>query len=166
MAAEGLYLSAVVGPALSVSPRARLSYIALSAVKRRRVSSSAKRASSGQFIRSDFTGSGFTGYYEPGQPTGGPLGGTSDVGAPRITPKALKQHLDQFVVGQERPKKVLSSAVYNHYVRIQELQRRDEQYEEVMQQQARRKMRDPHPIEGVLSPFPTLPQTSTVDRAG
>jgi len=61
----------------------------------------------------------------------------------------LKEHLDQFVVGQERAKKVLSTAVYNHYQRIQEIQRQDEEFEELMQQQARRELgnRHSHPVE-------------------
>lgn len=33
-------------------------------------------------------------------------------------PKAIKKILDQYVVGQDEPKKVLSVAVYNHYKRI------------------------------------------------
>nr|GAT53897.1 predicted protein [Mycena chlorophos] len=35
------------------------------------------------------------------------------------TPRQLSQYLDQFVVGQEYAKKVLSVAVFNHYQRIQ-----------------------------------------------
>lgn len=35
-----------------------------------------------------------------------------------ITPRSLKTHLDQFVIGQDYAKKVLSVAVYNHYKRI------------------------------------------------
>lgn len=35
-----------------------------------------------------------------------------------VTPKWIYQKLDEYVVGQERPKKVLSVAVYNHYKRI------------------------------------------------
>ena len=34
------------------------------------------------------------------------------------TPSQLKEILDEYVIGQERAKKVLSVAVYNHYKRI------------------------------------------------
>jgi len=53
--------------------------------------------------------------------------------------------LDQFVVGQERAKKVLSVSVYNHYQRIQELQRQDEEAQEALERQARKSR---HPVEG------------------
>ncbi len=36
----------------------------------------------------------------------------------RLTPKEIKQHLDDYVVGQDRAKRILSVAVYNHYKRI------------------------------------------------
>jgi ATP-dependent Clp protease ATP-binding subunit ClpX len=35
-----------------------------------------------------------------------------------LTPKAIKAHLDEYVIGQERAKKIISVAVYNHYKRI------------------------------------------------
>lgn len=35
----------------------------------------------------------------------------------QITPRVLKDYLDQYVIGQERAKKVLSVAVFNHYQR-------------------------------------------------
>ncbi|CBG39310.1 ATP-dependent protease ATP-binding subunit ClpX [Helicobacter mustelae] len=35
-----------------------------------------------------------------------------------FTPKELKQKLDDYVIGQERAKKVFSVAIYNHYKRI------------------------------------------------
>ena len=40
--------------------------------------------------------------------------------APRTipSPKEIVAHLDQYVIGQERAKKVLSVAVYNHYKRV------------------------------------------------
>jgi ATP-dependent Clp protease ATP-binding subunit ClpX len=127
--------------AVAVPQYVRTSYIAIS---RRALSSSCSRPSSSQFHRSDFANQPFTGSYEPGLPTSGPLGGASNVGVPRLTPKMLKQHLDQFVVGQDRAKKVLSVAVFNHYQRIQELQRREEEEEELL---AQRERRERHPVE-------------------
>jgi ATP-dependent Clp protease ATP-binding subunit ClpX len=79
------------------------------------------------------------------------LGGVSLVGAPRVVPKALKQHLDQYVVGQERAKKKLSTAIYNHYQRIQEIQRREKEQEEKEAQALRRELASRHPVEGSLS---------------
>jgi len=35
-----------------------------------------------------------------------------------LTPKDIKAHLDEYVIGQERAKKIISVAVYNHYKRI------------------------------------------------
>ena len=129
-------------------PRARLTYLGLSAIVRRRFSTSRPSASSESYTRSDFTNQPWTGLYEPGRPTEGPLGGASDIGVPRITPSILKQHLDQYVVGQERAKKTLATAVYNHYQRIQELQRRDEEEEELLAAEERRRMHQRHPVEG------------------
>ena len=139
----------MAGPIIAISPQARRSYLALSSVSRSfSTTVAASSSSSSHFHRSDFSSHPFTGSYEPGLPTSGPLGDAPIFGAPRLTPKALKQHLDLFVVGQERAKKVLSVAVYNHYQRIQELQRRDEEEELLLQQQARRDMRHRHPAEG------------------
>ena len=128
----------------------RLSYITFFKAQRT-LSTTAVKHSSSQFRRSDFTGQPFTGTYEPGGKTSGPLGDASILGAPTLTPKVLKQHLDGFVVGQERAKKVLSVAVYNHYQRIQESQRREDEEYELLQQQLRREMAEGHPLDGMRS---------------
>jgi len=39
-------------------------------------------------------------------------------GAPIPKPAEIKQHLDQHIIGQERAKKALAVAVYNHYKRV------------------------------------------------
>lgn len=38
----------------------------------------------------------------------------------KITPKEIKTHLDQYVIGQDEAKKFLSVAVYNHYKRLRQ----------------------------------------------
>ncbi|EKV09820.1 ATP-dependent Clp protease, putative [Penicillium digitatum PHI26] len=98
-------------------------------------------------VRSEFTSQPFTGSYETGVPTPGPLGSTPAFGAPRITPKVLKQYLDQYVVGQDRAKKVLSVAVYNHYQRVQELVRRKEEAAEALAKRQRREALEIHPLD-------------------
>lgn len=37
------------------------------------------------------------------------------------TPREIKTHLDRFVIGQDKAKKILSVAVYNHYRRIESI---------------------------------------------
>lgn len=147
---------------LTATQRARLSYIGISTIVRRNLTSTAKARESGTYHSADFTG-GWSGFYEPG-PTKGPLKDASNIGVPRVTPKGLKEHLDQFVVGQERAKKVLSVAVYNHYQRVQELQRRYEEEEELLAQRERRERASRHPVEGTCHPQNQEidPLTSTV----
>ena len=43
---------------------------------------------------------------------------TKSKGSSLQTPAGIKKTLDEYVIGQEKAKKVLSVAVYNHYKRI------------------------------------------------
>src|SRR5210317_1844506 len=42
------------------------------------------------------------------------------------TPHEIKDILDEYVIGQDRAKKVLSVAVYNHYKRLETKQKKDD----------------------------------------
>ncbi|KAG0635780.1 P-loop containing nucleoside triphosphate hydrolase protein [Tuber brumale] len=78
-----------------------------------------------------FGGAGFSSRVDTDTPTFGPLGDASS-GINKLTPRALKQHLDRFVVGQNRPKRILSTAIYHHYKRTQQLQQRQEEQDELL----------------------------------
>ncbi|MEZ5042909.1 MAG: ATP-dependent Clp protease ATP-binding subunit ClpX [Saprospiraceae bacterium] len=43
-----------------------------------------------------------------------------------VTPKDIKNHLDQYIIGQDDAKKILSVAVYNHYKRLRQPLKSDE----------------------------------------
>ncbi|MFT6239814.1 MAG: ATP-dependent Clp protease ATP-binding subunit ClpX [Akkermansiaceae bacterium] len=57
------------------------------------------------------------------------LGGLLEEGIP--TPAELLQHLNDFVIGQEDAKKVLSVAVYNHYQRLKQHEVADDKFADV-----------------------------------
>ncbi|CAG7928632.1 unnamed protein product [Penicillium olsonii] len=128
----------------------------------RPLSSASRCPTLSQFNRSEFTSQPFSGSYEPGAPTNGPLGSTPAFGAPRITPKVLKQYLDQFVVGQDRAKKILSVAVYNHYQRVQEAVRREEEQAEATVKRQRREALESHPLD---DDFPPSPKSTTTTQS-
>jgi ATP-dependent Clp protease ATP-binding subunit ClpX len=130
----------------TASNQVRITYIALSNLKHsttkrppRATFSTSTKALKPSFDRNDFQGQPFTGVYEPAGPTRGPLGQASSHGAPRITPRRLKEHLDKYVIGQERAKKMLSVAVYNHYQRVHELQRQEEEEKYKLDREARKR---------------------------
>ncbi|TVY47293.1 ATP-dependent clpX-like chaperone, mitochondrial [Lachnellula occidentalis] len=121
----------------------------------RRHFSTIPRLLDSQFRRSDFQSHSWTGSYEPGRPTEGPLSEASRVGASKLTPSLLKEHLDKFVVGQDKAKKVTSVAIFNHYQRIRELRRQQAEEEEryAREERQRKARRDrerketSHPVE-------------------
>lgn len=131
---------------VAASQQARASYLALYHISRRGFAARSCLRSS--YNRSDFSGQGFSSFYEPDQPTRGPLGGTSNVGQSHITPRALKEHLDQFVVDQDRAKVVLSVAVHEHHLRNQENTRRRDEAARQEAQAQRRASAFRHPVEG------------------
>lgn len=143
--------------AMGTRPTAKASYLAIWSICHRSFCTSSLRAS--KYVRSDFANQPFTGTYEPGQPTNGPLGEIPLIGRIGPTPKMLKQHLDSFVVGQDRAKKVMSTAVFNHYQRILELRRREEEEQQLLQQRLRRERRKPHPVEGKFEHHSTVCQS-------
>lgn len=125
---------------------ARASYLALSTIGRRALHTRGPLHST--YHRSDFGGQGFSSFYETDQPTRGPLGATSNIGSSNVTPKALRQHLDQFVVDQDRAKVVLSVAIHEHHLRIQELRRQRDEQARLEAQAQRRASAFRHPVEG------------------
>jgi hypothetical protein len=132
--------------ARGIAPRPRLSHLAYHRIGRH---FSAWSSCQSSYHRSDFSGQGFSSVYEPDQPTRGPLGGANSVGHNCITPKALKQHLDQFVVDQDRAKVVLSVAVHEHDLRNQENQRQKKELARLEAQAQRRASAfNKHPVEG------------------
>ncbi len=44
----------------------------------------------------------------------------------QLKPKEIKEHLDEYIIGQDNAKKTIAVAVYNHYKRIRSLSRQNE----------------------------------------
>ncbi|RFU80865.1 atp-dependent clp protease atp-binding subunit [Trichoderma arundinaceum] len=75
----------------------------------------------------DFS-SGFTRSYDPTLESGrGPMFRKVNFGVPQFYPRDLKRRVDDYVVGQERAKKTICSAIFNHY---QNLRRRRQHEQE------------------------------------
>lgn len=124
---------------------------------RRDLSTTTCRSRDSQYYRTDFQSqnAGFSAPYDPDAPTIGPLSQASKHGTLRLTPVALKEHLDKFVVGQDKAKKVVSVAIFNHYQRIRELRRLEAEEQAKREQELRRETREresrSHPVESTLS---------------
>ncbi|HEH9328361.1 TPA: ATP-dependent Clp protease ATP-binding subunit ClpX [Staphylococcus aureus] len=54
---------------------------------------------------------------------------TSEAMTELLTPKEIMDHLNEYVIGQEKAKKSLAVAVYNHYKRIQQLGSKEDDVE-------------------------------------
>jgi len=125
----------------------------------RPLSSTSQLSRDPQFRRSDFSGQGVTTTIEVRPEVRGPLSKVSKHGAPVLTPSLLKEHLDKFVVGQDKAKKVTSVAIYNHYQRIRELRRQEKEEADRVEQEERgllmERERNTHPVESMsLSTYP------------
>ncbi|KAI1178186.1 P-loop containing nucleoside triphosphate hydrolase protein [Nemania sp. FL0916] len=101
--------------------------------------------------------SGFTSSYDPNEEDGrGPMYSKTPAGMPQFYPRDLKKRVDEYVVGQDRAKKTISSIVFNHYQNLRRRQYQDEQErkrgEKLMRQAIARdriaRDREPHPVEG------------------
>ncbi|KAI0422281.1 P-loop containing nucleoside triphosphate hydrolase protein [Xylaria grammica] len=107
-------------------------------------------------IRSANFNSGFTSSYDPNEEGGrGPMFSKTTMGVPQFYPRDLKKRVDEYVVGQDRAKKTISSVIFNHYQNIRRRQYQEEQErkrdEKLMRQAVARdrvaREREPHPLE-------------------
>ncbi|KAK6583584.1 hypothetical protein PZA11_003314 [Diplocarpon coronariae] len=141
--------------ALTIRPRHLSPAVVVLTASRHPLSTSTSLSRDSQYYRPDFQSqeAGCTGSYEPGRPTEGPLSKASKHGAPRLTPLLLKEHLDNYVVGQDKAKKVTSVAIFNHYQRIRELRRLAEEKHAKAEEHSRWEQRErereltSHPVE-------------------
>jgi ATP-dependent Clp protease ATP-binding subunit ClpX len=83
----------------------------------------------------------------------------SSIGVPQFYPRDLKKRVDEYVVGQDRAKKTISSVIFNHYQGLRRRQHQEEEErkreEKIMRQAFARDRHardtrepEPHPVEG------------------
>lgn len=83
------------------------------------------------YSQTDFNGAGFSSSgIDNGTPPGGPLSDDAQVNL--MSPRALKGYLDQYVIGQQIPKRTLSTAIYNHYLRVQHCVSQQTEHDELL----------------------------------
>ncbi|OTB04530.1 hypothetical protein M426DRAFT_320650 [Hypoxylon sp. CI-4A] len=106
--------------------------------------------------------SGFTSTYDPNEEGRGPMFSKNTFGVPQFYPRDLKKRVDEYVVGQDRAKKTISSVIFNHYQNVRRRQYQEEQErkrdEKLMRQALARdrnaRERESHPVEGWQHPTP------------
>jgi len=80
----------------------------------------------------------------------------TSIGVPQFYPRDLKKRVDEYVVGQDRAKKTISSVIFNHYQNLRRRRYQEEQdhkrEERLMRQAIARdrnaREQNPHPLEG------------------
>ncbi|KAK9778775.1 hypothetical protein SCAR479_04398 [Seiridium cardinale] len=117
--------------------------------------------------------SSFSNTYDPDEEGKGPMFNKNTFGVPQFYPRDLKKRVDEYVVGQDRAKKTISSVIFNHYQNIRRRQHQDEQDRKREERLLRRneardrnaREREPmHPVEGALYYNP-LWQSYAADEA-
>lgn len=81
-------------------------------------------------------------------------------GVPQFYPRDLKARVDEYVVGQERAKKTICSALFNHYQALRRRKHDQDLERRAIEKQERQKfarhrdesLQDPHPLEGESDP--------------
>lgn len=103
--------------------------------------------------------SSFSSTYDPDEEGRGPMFKKSTVGVPQFYPRDLKKRVDEYVVGQDRAKKTISSVMFNHYQNLRRRRHHEEQERKREERNQRRyeareryaREREPvHPVEGSL----------------
>jgi ATP-dependent Clp protease ATP-binding subunit ClpX len=101
---------------------------------------------------------GYSSSYDPDEEPRGPMFNKNIFGVPQFYPKDLKKRVDEYVVGQERAKKTISSIIFNHYQKVrrrymeEERERKREEKEirrnAASERNARERELSSHPVEG------------------
>ena len=88
----------------------------------------------------------FASSYDPDQDTArGPIYTRGNAyGDPRFYPRDLKKTVDDYVVGQDRAKKIICSFLFNHYRGIQRRRHDERQDQRLREKRDRQKHRDAH----------------------
>lgn len=103
----------------------------------------------------------FSNTYDPDEEGRGPMFNKNSFGVPQFYPRDLKKRVDEYVVGQDRAKKTISSVIFNHYQGVRRRNYHDEQERKRQEKLLRRsesrdrnmREKEPflqHPLEGAL----------------